>query len=366
MNLKTILVLLITGCYLCGCSQKLPSFTERTLDSNIVTNCWTKTVGDLNEDGINDLVIGGHDSGGIWIYFSPTLEKKQVTDKKGASTDAEVADIDNDGDNDLVAIFSNEIVWFENPAWELHTIVDSLETHDIVVADFDSDQLIDVAARNQGEFGSSGEMLFLIRQSEPDKWDYYQLPIKNGEGLTGCDLNNDNRMDLIINGVWYENKGDMTSWKEHVFTEKWTWKNAYITVGDINDDGRMDIVMSPSELKGSYYRISWFEAPLDRMEIWKEHVVVPEIETVVHYIGTADFDDDGNTDIAYAEMTQGVDPDEVVILFNSGVTHWGKSVISNGGSHSMRITDIDNDGDPDLFGANWNDNKVKIWLNELK
>jgi hypothetical protein len=366
MNFKPILVLFSTVCYLSGCSQKLPCFTEKTLDSNIVTNCWTKTIGDLNADGIDDLIIGGYDSGGIWAYFSPGLEKRQITDKKGASTDAEIADIDNDRDNDLVAIFSNEIIWFENPSWEIHTIIDSLETHDIVVADFDGDQLIDIAARNQGEFGSSGETLFLLRQLKSDNWDYFEIPVKNGEGLTGCDLNNDKRMDLIINGSWFENTGNIKDWREHVFTEQWTWKNAFIDVADFNNDGRTDIVMSPSELSGNYYRISWFEAPANITGIWKENVVIPDIETVVHYVGTADFNNDGNTDIAYAEMTQGVDPDEVVILFNMGTNKWVKRVISNEGSHSMRITDIDNDGDPDLFGANWNDNKVKIWLNELK
>jgi len=133
MNIQTIIALLFAGYSLCGCSQKFQSFTEKALDSNIVTNCWTKTIGDLNDDEIDDLVIGGYESGGIWIYFSPDQEKKQVTEKKGASTDAEIADIDNDGDNDLVVIFSNEIIWFENPLWELHTIIDSLETHDIVV-----------------------------------------------------------------------------------------------------------------------------------------------------------------------------------------------------------------------------------------
>jgi len=366
MNFKTILVFLVTGSYIAGCNQKIPSFSEKTLDSNIVTDCWTKTVGDLNEDEIDDLVIGGYDSGGIWIYFSPAFEKKQITDKKGASTDAEVADIDNDKDNDLVAIFSNEIVWFENPIWEVHVIRDSLETHDIVVADFDGDQLIDIAARNQGEFGCSGETLFILNQLESDSWDYFEIPVKNGEGLTGCDLNNDNRIDLIINGTWFENTGDIAAWREHVFTEQWTWKNAYIDVADFNNDGRMDIVMSPSELSGTHYRISWFEAPLNRTEIWKENIVIPIIETVVHFVGTADFNNDGNADIAYAEMTQGADPDEVAILYNKCENKWEKHTISNEGSHSMRISDIDNDGDTDLFGANWNDNIVRVWLNNLK
>jgi len=51
-------------------------------------------------------------------------------------------------------------------------------------------------------------------------------------------------------------------------------------------------------------------------------------------------------------------------LYNTGTDKWEKRIICTGGSHSMRITDIDNDNDQDLFGANWNDSIVKIWINK--
>jgi hypothetical protein len=366
MKTGAFFLLIFGTIFMFGCSQHYPVFTERTLDSNLVTDCWTKTIGDLNDDGVNDLVIGGHVSGGIWIYYSHDFRKEQVTNRAGASTDAEIADIDNDGDKDLVAIFDNDILWFENPGWTVHVVKDSLVTHDIVVADFDGDRLTDIAARNQGEFGSSGEKIFILKQNDPDNWSYSEIPIRDGEGLESSDLNNDKRSDLIINGSWFENTGNVKKWEEHIFTDTWVWKNAFIACDDINNDGKKDIIMSPSELNGTKYRISWFESPENTSLKWQEHIVVPEIETVIHFIGGADFNQDGRADLVYSEMTQGADPDEVAILYNLGENKWEKRVISTGGSHSMRITDIDNDGDPDLFGANWNDHIVKMWTNKLK
>lgn len=188
--------------------------------------------------------------------------------------------------------------------------------------------------------------------------------LKNCWTKSTGDLNGDQRLDILLNGAWLENTGDITAWKPHVFTDTWTWKNAFVAHGDFNGDGRTDLVLSPSELAGTQYRISWFEAPADPTQKWQEHVVAPDIETVVHSVAAADLNRDGRTDLAYAEMTQGVDPDEVVVLFNQGKNEWTPKVISRGGSHSVRIVDVDGDGDLDIFGANWNGNAVKVWFNE--
>ena len=80
----------------------------------------------------------------------------------------------------------------------------------------------------------------------------------------------------------------------------------------------------------------------------------------------ADMDSDGDTDIVAAEMEQGRNPDEVKVYLNQdGLGRvWVKQVIATTGSHSMRILDVDEDGDRDLYGANWEGNQVQLWLNQ--
>jgi hypothetical protein len=64
-------------------------------------------------------------------------------------------------------------------------------------------------------------------------------------------------------------------------------------------------------------------------------------------------------------LHHGTDPDEAIIYANKGKsTSWTKQVLWEGGSHSCRIFDCDNDGDLDFFGANYQGTEVNLWVNE--
>jgi hypothetical protein len=325
-----------------------------------------KCYGDLDNDGLTDLIIGGYTSGGLVYYKNPGWEKKVISDEPGFSTDIEVYDLDGDHDLDIFCVRQHTIEWFENPDWESH-VIDSVRCHDLELSDFDGDGRIDIVARDQGEFGHRGDTLFFYYQVRQDSWKREKILCKDGEGLKVHDINDDGRPDVITNGTWFENRGGRRKWEARSFTDTWTFKSTYIDAGDINGDGRVDLVMSPSELQGMVYRISWFEAPEDPAEKWTEHIIEDQVEAVHHFVGLADFDEDGDLDVATAEMLQGDDPDEVKIYYAAGAGRsWIKQILSDTGCHSMRIMDIDDDGDMDLFGANHNDRRVRLWLNLLR
>lgn len=348
-------------------AQPKSLFDYVVVDAEGPDSLWQKSVGDINSDGLPDLLAGGQASGGLVWYESPGWMKRAVLSDGSFSTDAEVADVDNDGDNDIISLLTTGIVWLENPSWELHTIEDRV-LHDVEVSDFDGDGDVDLVTRNQGEFGMQGDVLHFYWQNDDHSWTHESIQIENGEGLKVADIDGDGDKDIVVNGSWYENAGrDTTAWMRHSFTVDWSHPNAFVGTGDINDDGRIDIVLAPSELAGQIYRISWFEAPLDPTSGgWSEHVIDENVEAVYHFIDIADMDNDGDNDIATAEMAQGQDPDEVKLYLNddgSGLA-WSKSILGTKGSHSMRVVDVDGDGDKDLYGANWQGNLVELWVNQ--
>lgn len=355
---------LIVVVVLIGCHHERPVFREIVVDDQAPENLWMKTSGDINGDGKTDILVGGRKSGGLVAYLAPDWKKITINDSVKVSTDAEVCDVDNNNTPDIVAIIEGGIVWFSGPDWRIHHI-DSVATHDVEVADFDGNGLIDIVSRDQTAFGDAdGDVLFVYSQGPVGVWTKHQKEIADGEGLKAADLNGDGRLDIVINGWWLENTGSIDAWREHKFSDTWSWPHTHIAVADINGDGRADILHSPSELAGNHYHISWFEAPEDPTGVWTEHVVADSVETVVHAIAASDFDGDKRTDIVIAEMQQGADPDEVVVFYNTGKDVWEKHVISEAGCHSVRVLDVDGDGDVDIFGANFAERIVKMWLNE--
>lgn len=344
-------------------------FTRVTIDDAPPARPWYKMLGDIDADGSLDIIVAGAKGPLIWYQY-PHWNKTEIAAGGWNGVKGGIGDIDRDGDADIVM---GGVVWFSNPGpakgkWKM-TRIDTRRAHDVELADLDQDGRLDVVARDQSAFGKSGNIIYMYRQKSPSSWDKHTIECPHGEGVKLADLDCDGDKDIVTGGLWYENTGRIDRWGQHTFTSNWTEPDAKVEVADLNGDGRPDIVLTPAELKGQRYKAAWYEAPADaKDEGWSEHVIVSDIECVVHSLAVGDIDCDGDVDVAIAEMHQGKDPDEVTVHLNVGKGNkWHKQVLSNDGSHDIVLGDIDGDGDLDIVGANHggDSHPVELWRNEL-
>ncbi len=345
-----------------------------TIDASPPDRPWAKIAADFNGDGLPDVAIGGA-KGPLLLYEYPSWNKTLVAEGGYSTVEGEAADIDGDGDQDIVM---GGILWYENPRpkgnlqqgpWTAHRVAD-VRTHDVEIGDVNGDGRLDLVTRNQSSFSNpSGNRFHVWIQTASDKWLHREVACPPGEGIQIADLDRDGDLDVLIPARWYENSGSPLKgpWTEHVYTTAWKHPDAEVQVADLNGDGRLDIVLSPAELKGDHYRMSWFEAPASaKAQDWSEHIIEPSVETVRHALGVGDMNNDGAPDIVTAEMHQGADPDEVLLYLNvSRGESWNRQVLSTKGSHDIVLTDIGADGDLDIVGANHGGEyqHVELWKN---
>lgn len=226
---------------------------------------------DINMDGIIDILISHN--------YGPNPISKIINDGNFNFQDTEPiysnsgngykaysfksADIDNDGDNDIVVGEKNvnNLIWLKNDGsgnFVKKSITTSVACSDIDIGDVNNDGSIDIVTSGDNDYGDSDLLFFKNtsnNESSSQTFEQIKIDTQSLQSIILGDLNNDNYLDIIgtvyapsknnesiscylYNGNQYENKIDIESTQNQGSLDK----NA--SLGDLNNDGKLDIASS--------------------------------------------------------------------------------------------------------------------------
>jgi hypothetical protein len=336
-----------------------PSFKEITVDPSMAGD--VKLVGDIDKDGRPDLVVAGNRNEGARWYKYPGLKAARfATPIEEFSLQGKLEDVDHDGDLDMIVgdgRITDNLVWLENPlpagdpagsTWQRHVIGQAGAWIDnLLTADFDRDGRRDVAVLA----GRKLKIFFRLAAGGWQRVAFGSLPLPR-EGLGSGDLDDDGAVDLVLKGAWLRNPGTAAarspaSWSVHAIGP--SPDSAEAIVADIDGDGHKDVVFSNAEATGD---VRWWRAGDPRGQ-WVGHVVLPGVERA-HTLQAGDVDGDGDTDLLIGQLVTSK-AKRVMVLYNADGHGggWTQQTISTQGMHKGVLTDVDGDGDLDVFGANF-------------
>lgn len=349
-------------------------------DSNLINHPQSVISADIDGDGDMDVISASSDNSNIKLGWFENINgynslgliniiSTEINDIKSLH----VADIDGDGDQDLVGaafLLENNIFWFENlnglGSFSSVKIITNYAgyANSIDVKDIDGDGDVDVVSASQatnkiawyenldgnGNFGS-------------------QNALTNDAGIPKSvyleDFDNDGDNDILYSSqlqgqYWIENIDGLGNFGiTHTVNSQWINSKSNAIANDVDGDGDFDVIASSS------HRLYWFENT-DGLGNFSLGQYIDDLDNEVFFIQTADFNNDGDLDIVAAPGT-GL----------SGYMAWfenidgqgffsEKKVIPNSSdtkSTSLFTVDIDNNGYIDILSSCSND-EVRLFKNQ--
>lgn len=355
-------------------------------------------VGDINQDGFQDVVSGWEESGEMMLYQNPgadiyTLDRWPAVNigaglpMRGIE-DAAFADLNGDGAID--AVISSVEGWVQRLAvhrWTGPLLDPDSWRAEVLTADQFSPYMkaraaslgpgpVDIVAGSR-EGGTSEPGIYWFRDTGKG-WQRIRIGDVDFKttGLTLIDMDQDGWKDVLFAGrnelVWLRNPGGNSdlAWSRHLIAEG----VSEFTLCDLAQDGQLDIVAGTSRHSDTLAR--WFYRLPDDSGWGSWPIAVPGGRTndgsefVIKGIACGDLNHDGNLELVFTtsgdghgvfSLAHGGHPDS-----NETWTMRKHIGYMNGIKYdNVELIDLDNDGDLDIVTSEEGDNVISLGLGVL-
>ncbi len=337
---------------------------------------------DITNDGVPELVIGHERFGRLgWYEFENTnriLKNQHIIEalidmESGYPVDMDYADIDGDGDQDVLCafggpFFDGRLRWFERVDGENNFISKdtifngSLEYGTTALSDIDGDGDQDIFLGLSGG-GSNGVLWF-----ENDGSGNFSAPLPINPNNINCtsyivdDVDNDNDDDILVRSSTdlFLFKNDNGNFQPAVLlNSNWDIDSDNMYFEDVDGDNIKDIVYtsfsSPQLQTNLVYHKNLGNTNFGPL------TTITNLQSSSYDFISADFDTDGDLDYFYL-----ISDEELRFVVNNGANGFSPpNSIPNILDKTSRIffVDVDRDGDPDLITYSWLDETLHLHQN---
>lgn len=335
-------------------------------------------VADIDGDGDLDIAYVGENNNEVgWLEnmggFPPVFVPHLVSNEADHAKDIFAADLDGDGDIDLLVASSddNKVTWFENngarpPTFTMRLVSNNAQgARSVHAADLDGDGDLDVlsASRTDGRITWYPNPA-IRRTAIYNAATQNVVHIRHGaRSVYAADVDGDGHVDLLSiseNEVaWHQNNGATPpGFTTHVIGNNISG-GRWVRAGDLDGDGDLDIVTASKRDN----LIVWYENLGGHPPSFASHIVTQQA-LGARAVLIADLDGDGDLDLYSAS-----DSDNAIAWYeNLGgrPPTFQRHIVSRQAiyARSVYAADLDGDGDLDLMSASQNDNKV-AWYENL-
>jgi hypothetical protein len=352
-----------------------PSWTAADIDTD-ADNAMSVFVADMDNDGDLDIVsASGNDNTIAWYEndgaADPSWTAADIATSANGAKSVFAADMDNDGDMDIVSASANDdaIAWYENdgaadPSWTAADIATSADNaHSVFVADMDNDGDMDIVSAS---YNDDAIAWYENDGAADPSWTAADIATSaNGAVYVFvADMDNDGDLDIVSASViddaiaWYENDGAADpSWTAaDIATDADGARGVF--VADMDNDGDLDI------LSASYNddAIAWYENDGAADPSFTAADIATSADAA-HSVFAADMDNDGDLDIVSASA----DDNTIAWYENNGAADPSFTAAdiatSAEGAASVFVADMDNDGDLDIVSASYTDDAIAWYEN---